>query len=113
MRIVTLPTTSQGTYRMTGLQKLHVFPLTLLFLALGLAALGAQGAAPSNGRTVWDGVYTTAQAERAAVTFNQACASCHTLSGPGNRSLVGDAFWESYAQKTVGDLLTYVSTSMP
>jgi len=67
----------------------------------------------AQGRTVWDGVYTDAQAERATVAFSQSCAGCHTLAAQGNGPLTGEPFWESYTQKTVGDLLTYVRTYMP
>jgi mono/diheme cytochrome c family protein len=65
--------------------------------------------------TVWDGVYTDAQAERATATFSSTCSRCHTLTadGSGNRPLTGEKFWEGYTQKTVGDLLKFVSTNMP
>jgi hypothetical protein len=67
------------------------------------------------GRTVWDGVYTEAQAARATTVFDDSCARCHTLEsqGNGNRPLTGEKFWEGYTQKTVADLLTYVRTNMP
>ena len=70
-------------------------------------------AANAQGRTVWDGVYTDAQAARATGVFGQSCARCHTLDAQGNRPLVGDKFWERNTQKTVGDLLTFVRTNMP
>jgi len=65
------------------------------------------------GRTVWDGVYTDAQADRATAIFNQSCSNCHTLLSQGTRPLSGDKFWEGYAQRTVGDLITFVRTNMP
>jgi len=64
-------------------------------------------------RTVWDGVYTEAQAARAAPLFDQSCSNCHSLAAQGNRPLVGDKFWERNTQKTVGTLLTFVKTNMP
>jgi len=67
----------------------------------------------AKGRTVWDGVYTEAQATRATAMFGASCSNCHTLTGEGNKPLAGDAFWQSHTQKTVGQLLTYVRTSMP
>src|SRR5262252_8494751 len=82
------------------------------FLLSGNPSLHAQ-AAGASGRTVWEGVYTDAQAARATATFNQSCSNCHALSPQGNRSLTGDKFWEGFTQKTVGDLLTYVKTNMP
>jgi mono/diheme cytochrome c family protein len=81
-------------------------------LSFGAAFTAAQ--APKT-PTVWDGVYTNAQAERAVATFGSTCSRCHTLTadGSGNRPLTGDKFWEGFTQKTVGDLLKFVSTNMP
>ena len=84
-----------------------------LLVALMAPALLRAQATGSPERTVWDAVYTDAQADRAAVIFSQSCAECHTLSSEGANALSGAAFWESYTQKTVGDLLTYVKTFMP
>jgi mono/diheme cytochrome c family protein len=78
--------------------------------ALGIVVVSGQDA---KGRTVWDGVYTDAQATRAATVFNDSCARCHTLESQGNRPLSGEKFWEGYTQRTVAELLTYVRTSMP
>jgi mono/diheme cytochrome c family protein len=78
----------------------------------GAVVLAAQ-AAPPAARTVWDGVYTEAQASRAMVTFGASCAECHTLSGLGDGPLSGDPFWEGYSQRTVAELLTFVRTNMP
>jgi S-disulfanyl-L-cysteine oxidoreductase SoxD len=89
--------------------------LLLLATALFLASVGSviMAAQAAQGRTVWDGVYTDAQAERATAIFGSTCANCHTLTSEGNRPLSGDKFWEGFTQKSVGDLLTFVSTSMP
>src|SRR5688572_18012766 len=86
--------------------------LTAVFLAaLGTAIVSAQ--AKPSGKTVWDGVYTDAQAERATATFSSTCSRCHTLGADGTRPLSGDKFWEGYTQKTVADLLAFVSKNMP
>jgi len=89
----------------------------LWFLAMAAASLGiAQTSASqtgTGGRTVWDGVYTEAQATRGTMAFCQSCAGCHALAAQGKAPLVGDAFWKSFAQKSVGDLLEFVSTYMP
>jgi mono/diheme cytochrome c family protein len=79
--------------------------------AMGTVVARGQDAKP--GRTVWEGVYTDAQAARATTVFNDICSRCHTLESQGNRPLTGDKFWEGYTQKTVADLLTYVRTNMP
>jgi mono/diheme cytochrome c family protein len=83
----------------------------LLFLA-SAGLMTAQTGAPH--RTVWDGVYTEAQATRGTTTaFGQSCAGCHALAATGRAPLAGDSFWKSFALKTVGDLREYVSTYMP
>jgi hypothetical protein len=64
-------------------------------------------------RTVWDGVYTEAQAARGVMAFGQSCAGCHVLAAEGRAPLAGEAFWKSFAQKTAGDLLEFVRTYMP
>src|SRR5580692_2349519 len=64
-------------------------------------------------RTVWDGVYTEAQAARGVTAFGQSCAGCHALTAQGKAPLVGEPFWKSFAQKSVGDLLEFVSANMP
>jgi mono/diheme cytochrome c family protein len=91
--------------------RVSVVPAVVLLLAsAGARIVTAQAPA---GRTVWEGVYTEAQAARATAIFGASCANCHTLSEQGNRPLVGKEFWDSFTQKTVGDLLTYVSKNMP
>jgi len=90
-----------------------VLPLTgLLFLAWATASPAtAQTSTPR--RTVWDGLYTEAQAARGIMAFGQSCSGCHALAAEGKAPLVGEPFWKSFAQKTVGDLLEFVSTYMP
>jgi S-disulfanyl-L-cysteine oxidoreductase SoxD len=89
-----------------------LFPAAIFLASLGDAPAVAQ--APAAQKTVWDGVYTDAQADRANGTFGANCARCHTLTpGDGRRPLAGDTFWQKHTQKTVGDLLAYVSANMP
>jgi len=86
--------------------------VSLVSLGLVLASLvSAQTSAPR--RTVWNGVYTEAQATRGMASFGQSCAGCHALASVGKAPLVGQPFWKSFAQKTAGDLLEYVSANMP
>lgn len=84
----------------------------LLAAAFAAASLMiAQTAAPRH--TVWDGVYTEAQAARGLTAYNQSCAGCHALATQGKAPLVGDPFWKSFSQKTVGELIDFVSRYMP
>jgi quinoprotein glucose dehydrogenase len=66
-------------------------------------------------RTVWDGVYTEAQAQRGRGFYAEHCASCHgaNLEGAEHRALTGDRFWATWQDTTVDRLLTHVSTNMP
>jgi len=96
---------------MSGLTK------TAVLAACAALTMTAVTSAQSKPRTVWDGAYTDAQAERARATFDGTCSNCHTLApGGGNTrggAVSGDKFWTAFTQKSVGDLLTFVSTNMP
>jgi mono/diheme cytochrome c family protein len=89
----------------------RVLPLAgLILFALAATVSFAQNSAR---RTVWDGSYTEAQATRGAGAFGTSCGGCHVLSAEGRAPLVGDPFWKSFSQKTVGDLLEFVTAYMP
>ena len=66
-------------------------------------------------RTVWDGIYTEAQAQRGRGFYAEHCASCHgaNLEGAEHRALKGDRFWATWQDTTVDRLLTHVGTNMP
>jgi mono/diheme cytochrome c family protein len=85
----------------------------MLLPLAGLLFLASATAQTTPRRTVWDGVYTEAQAARGTTAFGQSCAGCHALAPEGKAPLAGDPFWKSFAQKTVGDLLEFVSAYMP
>ena len=94
---------SRGTW-------LLVLTVVLPLTSAGRVLVNGQAA---GSRTVWDGIYTDAQAERATQVFSQSCSRCHTLAAQGDSPLSGEKFWEGFTQKTVEDLLTYVRTNMP
>lgn len=66
-------------------------------------------------RTVWDGVFTDAQAQRGRGFYAEHCASCHggALEGAEHRALTGDRFWATWQDTTVDRLLRHVSLNMP
>ncbi len=111
-----------GLYPSASVLSLSLSAAGLLFLASATASLvtAQTSTSPTRAsqtntqrRTVWDGVYTEAQAARGMTAYGQSCAGCHALAAQGKAPLVGDAFWKSFAQETVGDLLEFVSTNMP
>ena len=75
-----------------------------------------QNVKPAVTRTVWDGVYTEAQAERGRTSYLQACVSCHgdDLRGDGTApSLVADSFAFLWGDMTVGELFVRTRKLMP
>jgi mono/diheme cytochrome c family protein len=85
----------------------------LMLLPVLLVVGGVLVSSQAKPKTVWDGVYTEAQATRATGIFGASCAGCHTLTPDGNRPLSGETFWQSNTQKSVAELLGYVSKNMP
>lgn len=66
--------------------------------------------------SVWDGVYSDAQAGRGAALYQTACASCHgdKLQGKGQTpALSGSDFVMNWSGTTVGELFEKIQTSMP
>ena len=79
------------------------------------AALAAHtGARQENSRSsssVWDGVYTAAQAERGRQVYAGHCARCH---GEDSRNpLSGDRFAEHWESRTLADLFRRIRDTMP
>jgi mono/diheme cytochrome c family protein len=75
----------------------------------------APGGTNERVRTVWDGVYTDAQAQRGRGFYAEHCASCHggSLEGAEHRALKGDRFWATWQDTSVDRLLRHVSLNMP
>jgi mono/diheme cytochrome c family protein len=104
------------------------------FLVCALVAAGASGAASAWAlqtqaaeRSVWDGVYTQAQADRGEQAYKLSCGYCHKddLSGgffdDGNGrapALAGarafdSSFEKRWAGVTVGEMVIDIGTAMP
>jgi quinoprotein glucose dehydrogenase len=65
--------------------------------------------------TVWDGVYTKAQAERGKVTAETFCAQCHKadLTGDTAPDLNGKGFRTRWDAATLNELYTKIVKTMP
>ena len=66
--------------------------------------------------TMWDGVYTTAQAARGKAEFDQTCSRCHNLALIGSErgpAIKGAAFLEHWEKGTVADLFIKIRDTMP
>jgi quinoprotein glucose dehydrogenase len=67
-------------------------------------------------KSVWDGVYSQAQAERGRGLYSQECASCHGAELTGGEMappLTGGEFMAGWDGLTVGDLFERIRISMP
>jgi hypothetical protein len=91
----------------------HVVSRRTIVLALAAVILGAAssiGAQPAADppRTILDRVFSVAQADRGEKRFQQSCGACHR-----REEFSGSAFSERWESRSLGDLLEYLSTTMP
>jgi mono/diheme cytochrome c family protein len=84
--------------------------------AAALVVAAARISEGQEGRTVWSGVYTAAQADRGAAVYAYDCANCHGSGLEGadmSPALVGAAFMANWNDLTLGDLFERIRISMP
>jgi mono/diheme cytochrome c family protein len=85
----------------------------ILGICVGISSLPAQEKPSSS---VWDGIYSDAQAARGAAGYREACKSCHgdDLDGKGPvPPLAGSDFTGNWNGMSVGDLFEKMQTQMP
>jgi mono/diheme cytochrome c family protein len=86
-------------------------------LGLGFLCAAAVAAAGQATRSVWDGVYTEAQAERGKGIYVERCSRCHgpTLMGGGEGAgpLQGPTFSGNWNGVPLGDMLDRTRQTMP
>ncbi len=83
----------------------------VLIVAVNIAvAVSAQAPEPANagGKTVWDGVYTAAQAARGQRQYDMSCRSCHQ-EGPRT----GETFMRDWQGTGVDQLFDQIKKTMP
>jgi mono/diheme cytochrome c family protein len=88
----------------------------VLFAMVAALAIGfSYGVVRAQDKTVWDGVYSDAQAKRGEALFGDKCAMCHgaDLSGGDAPSLVGSEFSGNWDDLSLGDLAERIRVSMP
>src|SRR5262245_23053582 len=83
-------------------------------LVLALASMAGSNAA-DNATSVWQGVYTKAQAERGRTIYLAACGSCHgaQLQGDDAPELTGNSFLKRWIGQPVGTLFAFTESQMP
>jgi hypothetical protein len=78
-------------------------------LVAGVIWAGALAAtADQGGKSVNDGIYTEAQADRGAATFKASCTACHEPS-----RFTGDEFLAGWTGKPLHELFAHMSATMP
>ena len=90
----------------------HKALIVILSICWTVFTLQAQNAKKS----VWDGTYTAAQAERGQKAYSANCAGCHQadLGGKGEvPALRGDNFMERWHDYSVKPLFDLIKTEMP
>jgi S-disulfanyl-L-cysteine oxidoreductase SoxD len=86
----------------------------VLLAGIGCASLGILQAQAA--KSVWDGIYSAAQATRGLALYEKECSSCHgpDLSGSGQMpGLSGEDFRKEWEGDSVGDLFERMRVSMP
>jgi S-disulfanyl-L-cysteine oxidoreductase SoxD len=93
---------------------------TVLIVGVGCLALALASAAKSsaadNATSVWQGVYTKAQAERGRATYFAACVSCHGAQLQGDTDapeLAGNSFLKRWTDQPLGALFAFTESQMP
>ena len=91
--------------------------LRWIFRIILITALTRAAAAQDSARhrTVWDGVFTAAQAERGKEAYAVHCSSCHSddLQGVAGPALTGQQFLDEWREDTVKSLFTFIRIQMP
>jgi mono/diheme cytochrome c family protein len=82
---------------------------TVMLVGYCSAAIGAAD------KTVWDGVYTAAQAARGAAVYATDCSGCHRDRLPERAAPAADGgrFMEAWAEDSLKSLFTVIKTTMP
>jgi hypothetical protein len=96
---------------------LMVLPVPLLALVITVQA-GGSGGAGVDGKdpSIWDGVYTQAQLERATVPLRDVCRRCHSDDLGGSErgpSLHGARFMTNWETQDLSALFAKVKDTMP
>lgn len=87
---------------------------TKTIVMAGLLLAGGIGTAQARS-SIWDGVYTDAQADRGRTAYMQNCSRCHgaTLMGTFEIPPLVGRIMPYYAGSSLDALFDYVSNSMP
>jgi len=95
---------------------MRIIAAILLLSGLCAAATTVTARQDASGKTVWNAVYSDAQAKRGEEKYGQSCAKCHgpDLSGADAAPpLAGGEFNSGWNDLSVGDLFERLRVTMP
>src|SRR5438067_7688450 len=100
------------------MKRRFVFIGVSVLMLVGIIQIGWAMQAGAAHKTIWDGVYTDAQATSGQAVYTQYCAQCHStnLGGGANQgapALKGDKFIEAWREDSLDSLFTKIRTTMP
>jgi cytochrome c len=90
--------------------------LAVSVILMGLGTSYSVSQTQSAPRSVWDGVYTTAQASRGKELYFNNCLACHgdDLQGvEASPSLSGQSFIDHWSKPPLSELFNFIKTQMP
>jgi len=87
-------------------------------LTLGTALATTLQTSSAERKTIWNGVYTDAQATTGQPIYEEFCRGCHGVNLEGGASqgappLRGEKFMENWREDNLGSLFTKIRTTMP
>lgn len=92
--------------------------MSALLVSLGGYWVSVVHAQPAE-MSVWQGIYTSIQADTGKVLFTQHCASCHTDSEGASAghdaapAIVGEGFRERWVDASIADIFDTIRQTMP
>lgn len=89
---------------------------TTTFSVIAMLGVSSAPHAQSTSQSIWDGVYTSAQADRGKTVYSNACSRCHaeTLDGADEVPPVkGPHFMTNWDGQTIADLVQRIRNTMP
>src|SRR2546422_11348345 len=101
---------------MRGKLTVVVFAALLLFGSrTGAKTVSAGTFQSANSKTVWNGVYTAAQAARGKARYEENCASCHgdIMGGDKAQVLKGKEIMQNWREDNLESLFAFLKASMP
>ena len=90
--------------------------LTSIALAATMVTSVLKAQDPDTLVSIWDGVYTAAQAERGKATFDVSCSRCHNADLSGSErgpTLTGEKFLGNWLDASLEPLFSFIRDSMP